>query len=115
MSGGELQMIAISRALLGSPGIVLLDEPSQGLAPKIVQEYREHQMIPEEDRPKQDFEKPVETQTPEPTPEPEQIARQETRPEEPQAPKQPIPVAEPVPTSPDSIRGDRTPQRIGAL
>jgi branched-chain amino acid transport system ATP-binding protein len=38
MSGGELQMIAISRALLGSPGIVLLDEPSQGLAPKIVQD-----------------------------------------------------------------------------
>ena len=38
MSGGEMQMIAISRALLGSPGIVLLDEPSQGLAPKIVQD-----------------------------------------------------------------------------
>jgi branched-chain amino acid transport system ATP-binding protein len=38
MSGGELQMVAISRALLGSPGIVLFDEPSQGLAPKIVQD-----------------------------------------------------------------------------
>ncbi|WP_269586212.1 ABC transporter ATP-binding protein [Roseibium sp. Sym1] len=38
MSGGELQMVAISRALMGSPGIVLLDEPSQGLAPKIVQD-----------------------------------------------------------------------------
>ena len=38
MSGGELQMIAISRALLGSPGIVLFDEPSQGLAPKVVQD-----------------------------------------------------------------------------
>ncbi|MEZ5864761.1 MAG: ABC transporter ATP-binding protein [Geminicoccaceae bacterium] len=38
LSGGELQMVAISRALLGSPGIVLLDEPSQGLAPRIVQD-----------------------------------------------------------------------------
>lgn len=38
MSGGELQMVAISRALMGSPGIVLFDEPSQGLAPKIVQD-----------------------------------------------------------------------------
>jgi branched-chain amino acid transport system ATP-binding protein len=38
MSGGELQMVSISRALLGAPGVVLLDEPSQGLAPKVVQD-----------------------------------------------------------------------------
>jgi branched-chain amino acid transport system ATP-binding protein len=38
MSGGELQMVSISRALLGSPGVVLFDEPSQGLAPRLVQE-----------------------------------------------------------------------------
>ncbi len=38
MSGGELQMVAISRALMSSPGLVLFDEPSQGLAPKIVQD-----------------------------------------------------------------------------
>jgi branched-chain amino acid transport system ATP-binding protein len=38
LSGGEMQMISISRALLGSPGLVLFDEPSQGLAPKIVQD-----------------------------------------------------------------------------
>ena len=36
LSGGEMQMVAIGRALLGSPGLVLFDEPSQGLAPKIV-------------------------------------------------------------------------------
>jgi branched-chain amino acid transport system ATP-binding protein len=33
-----MQMVAISRVLLGAPGLVLLDEPSQGLAPKIVQD-----------------------------------------------------------------------------
>lgn len=38
LSGGEMQMVAISRALLGAPGLVLMDEPSQGLAPKIVQD-----------------------------------------------------------------------------
>lgn len=38
LSGGEMQMVAIGRALLGSPGLVLFDEPSQGLAPKIVED-----------------------------------------------------------------------------
>jgi branched-chain amino acid transport system ATP-binding protein len=38
LSGGEMQMVAISRALIGAPGLILFDEPSQGLAPKIVQD-----------------------------------------------------------------------------
>jgi len=37
LSGGEMQMVAIARALLGGPGLVLFDEPSQGLAPRNVE------------------------------------------------------------------------------
>jgi len=41
MSGGEQQMLAMSRALVADPGILLLDEISMGLAPKIVSELYE--------------------------------------------------------------------------
>jgi branched-chain amino acid transport system ATP-binding protein len=38
MSGGEQQMLAIGRCLMGQPELIMFDEPSLGLAPAIVQE-----------------------------------------------------------------------------
>ncbi|MDX1944557.1 MAG: hypothetical protein SFU86_04050 [Pirellulaceae bacterium] len=66
---------------------------------KLIPEYHPSQMLPAEDRPRQDFEKPVEVKTPDPLPEPDQVVKQ-VRPEEPKSPPepQPVPVPEPQPT-----------------
>ena len=41
MSGGEQQMLTICRSLLGNPLVILIDEPTEGLAPKIVMQVAE--------------------------------------------------------------------------
>ncbi len=42
LSGGEQQQLAIGRALIGNPDLVLLDEPSEGIQPSIVQQIAEN-------------------------------------------------------------------------
>ena len=39
LSGGEQTMVALARALIGAPRLVIMDEPSLGLSPKLIDEY----------------------------------------------------------------------------
>jgi branched-chain amino acid transport system ATP-binding protein len=41
LSGGEQQMLAIGRTLMGNPGLLMVDEPTEGLAPVMVREVRD--------------------------------------------------------------------------
>ena len=75
---------------------------------KPLPEYQPEAFLPEEDRPRQDFEQPLETKTPEPDPRPEEIVRQEL-PEEPRTPPEPQPV--PVPRKCGDDRAQCDPPR----
>ena len=50
LSGGEQQMLAIGRALMTNPGLLVMDEPSEGLAPLLVQQLRDHMLLFKEER-----------------------------------------------------------------
>lgn len=49
LSGGEQQMLAIGRALMTNPDFLVMDEPSEGLAPVLVQQLRDHILRLKED------------------------------------------------------------------
>ena len=70
--------------------------------PKILREYHPSQILPDEDRPRQDFERPVEVETPQPQPEREPVERQQTE-QEIAPPPQPVPVPETVPTTEPNV------------
>lgn len=70
--------------------------------PKVINEYHPSQILPEEDRPRNDFERPVETETPQPQPTEEPVQREQAE-EEVTPPPQPVPVPETVPTTEPNV------------
>jgi hypothetical protein len=85
----ETRIFASRSSLTSEPDEIIERRP-----PKVTREYHPSQLLPDEDRPRQDFERPLETATPEPTYEPEQIVRQPTEQERSPPEPQPVPVPE---------------------
>ena len=79
---------------------------------RLIPQYHPQQMLPEEDRPKQDFERPLEVKAPEPLPEPETVVRQETQPETARAVEQPVPIPEPVVTAEPNVVKRNQPNEV---
>ena len=50
LSGGEQQMLTLCRTLMGDPDLIMIDEPTEGLAPKIVELVAEYLQRAEEPR-----------------------------------------------------------------
>ena len=50
LSGGEQQMLTLCRTLMGDPDLIMIDEPTEGLAPKIVELVAEYLHDAEEPR-----------------------------------------------------------------
>jgi hypothetical protein len=80
--------------------------------PKIVPEYHPTQLVPEEDRPRQDFDKPIPAESPEPTPEPERIVRQSTEQDATPAQPQPVPVPEERRTTEPNVVNRQVPNEV---
>lgn len=80
--------------------------------PKLVPEFHPTQLVPAEDRPRQDFEKPVESEAPQPLPEPEKIVRQPSEAVQSPTLPQPVPVPEQRPTTEPNVVSRPKPNEV---
>ena len=98
-----VQMLRTNLVSGNIPGQRAAPEIVERRPQKIVPEYHPTQLVPEEDRPRQDFEKPVEAQSPQPSAELERIVRQPLQQEVSPAEPQPVPVPEQLRTTEPNV------------